>query len=341
MGGTSMTNLAGATLLITGASGFTGRHACTHFSQKGMHVVALTRDKAAWEAQGIEGTALYCDLSNEQGIRDAVARVQPDYVLHLAGQNAVRSSWQEPLHTVQVNMLGTLYLLDALRACRSSRIIVVTSKLKSSLFELFTPMHPYGFSKGLQELAAYAWGSLFDLDVVLAEPSNLIGPGPSTGICSLLAQHAVEQERGCNKGAFTLHHGHSTRDYVDVRDAVSAYEQLFVAGARGVSYEIASGVQRTLVEVVKVLNACAAVDIEVKWQQDPAVGDGDAQIALDKASERISSREASKMLEEEQAAQQSSSKPPVRSAAVLGWRRSFSFEQSIQDIMAYHQERVR
>ena len=80
MGGTSMTNLAGATLLITGASGFTGRHACTHFSQKGMHVVALTRDKAAWEAQGIEGTALYCDLSNEQGIRDAVARVQPDYV---------------------------------------------------------------------------------------------------------------------------------------------------------------------------------------------------------------------------------------------------------------------
>lgn len=334
MDGALMSGLHGAKLLVTGGSGFTGRQACAHFVSKGMKVLAMTRQPKDWEREGLPGTPIYGDLNDGVQIRKAIKEVQPDYVLHLAGQNAVQMSWKEPLQTVQVNMIGTLHVLDALRECPRSRCVVVTSKLKSSLFEMFSPAHPYAFSKGLQELAAVAWSEMFDLDVILAEPSNLIGPGPSTGICSLLAQHAVKEELGIAVSPFLLHVSQSTRDYVDVRDAVLAYEMLLQHGEIGNAYEIASGTRRTLQDVVHAFDSQLKSRLSVSWQLPlPMSGPiADTSKGIVRGSNPTQANSASRTT--------AGGRSPL-SAADLGFQTSISFEQSIRDILNYYRKQMR
>lgn len=85
----------------------------------------------------------------------------------------------------------------------------------------------------------------------MAEPSNLIGPGPSTGFCSLLAQHIVRSEAAAVTGsaapaAFRLSSRHALRDFLDVRDAVRAYGFILDSGETGRIYRIDSGTEREL-----------------------------------------------------------------------------------------------
>lgn len=78
------------TLLITGASGFTGRHACLHFSALGYRVVAVVRKKVEFTP---EVEVISCDLTNKAAVFELIERVQPSYLLHLSGQNHVGISW--------------------------------------------------------------------------------------------------------------------------------------------------------------------------------------------------------------------------------------------------------
>ena len=100
-------------MLITGAAGFTGRHACIHFLEKGMRVVALVHQACPEFAADIE--VIVCDLLDANAVAAVIQQVKPDYVLHLAGANSVPASWRQPLQSLHVNVLGTLHVLDALR----------------------------------------------------------------------------------------------------------------------------------------------------------------------------------------------------------------------------------
>lgn len=253
-------------ILITGASGFTGGHACRYFAtEMGMRVAALVRKEENLPA--IDGVQYYsCDLHDEQRLRAIVKEIAPDYVLHLGGKNSVSESWEMPLTYLESNVMSTLYLLDALRFFPSCRILIVGSRLSFQLStSSYRSPHPYSLSKSLQKIVSRSWKELFGQSIILAEPSNLIGPGPSTGFCSLLARRVVQVEQGGTREPFRVSPRNDRRDFLDVRDAVEAYGLLLNKGVRGEVYPICSGTERSLEEVTKMILTISGSDLAVIW----------------------------------------------------------------------------
>jgi GDP-4-dehydro-6-deoxy-D-mannose reductase len=296
-------------LVVTGASGFTGRHACRHFSQKGWQVIAAASPRSApdfWRGSGAE-TGERCDLTDQRAVRALVAKYRPDAVLHLAAQNAVETSWRDPSDTLMRNLMATVHLLEAVRLeCPDCRMLAVGSVQRPSENRLMESENPYGFSKTLQFMAAKAWNRWYGMNILVAEPSNLIGPGGSAGICGKIARWAAEVEARGGGPPFRLSSLHEKRDFLDVRDAVAAYEILFLAGTPGSVYAIESGTYRTLEELKLAFEAEAHCKLE--WQ----IGNAPANVPVPRDTS------------------------PIR---LLGWQPKIPFHQSIRD--ALEEERRR
>ncbi|MEF2967943.1 NAD(P)-dependent oxidoreductase [Paenibacillus sp. M1] len=260
--------LRGKVILITGAGGFTGVHACRYFSSIGMRVAAVVRDASS--DREVSGAKYHsCDLLAPEQVKAVVKEIAPDYVLHLGGKNSVPESWDNPLLYMESNVLSLLYLLDALRAFPACRALIVGSRLSFRPgASFYRPHHPYGLSKSLQKIAALSWKELFGQDVMLAEPSNLIGPGRSTGFCSLLGRRIVREERGEGDSPFRVSSRDERRDFLDVRDAVRAYGFLLAKGNCGEVYQVCSGEEQTLEEVTMTMLQLAGSNLPVEWGEN-------------------------------------------------------------------------
>jgi GDP-4-dehydro-6-deoxy-D-mannose reductase len=319
--------MKGRRLLITGAAGFTGRHAVRFFSAEGAEVSAVIRrqtaDGASTSALFPEGVKVYvCDLSDRKAVAEMVKEAAPEAVLHLAGNNSVPESWRNPLLYMETNVMATLYLLEAMRSLPTSRILVAGSRLKYNLGTGEGPPHPYSLSKTLEELVSLAWGTLFKQPILLAEPCNLIGPGPSTGFCSLLAQHIVRSEvlaAGEELSPFKLSSRYALRDFLDVRDAIRAYDCILRRGANGTIYRIDSGKQRELGDIAEQLLSHSVASVPMDWGPDQTVPSvQDNELPQDKQDVPYGNPK----LEAE--------------VSSLGWRPEIKLAQSLTDIVEYY-----
>ncbi|MBP1310508.1 GDP-4-dehydro-6-deoxy-D-mannose reductase [Paenibacillus sp. 1182] len=311
-------------IVITGAAGYTGMHACRHFAKLGWEVAALTRTAASVSelillARDDENnspeaetrnciTPYVCDLLDKKRLGEVIRQIAPDYVLHLGGKNSVPESWQSPLLYMESNVLSTLYLLDVLRPFPKARIVVAGSRLKTALQAPYHPTHPYSLSKSLQEAVALSWGALFEQSVMLAEPCNLIGPGPSTGFCALLAGYIVQTERREGQSAtetvpFRVSSRHAQRDFLDVRDAVRAYGVLLEQGVPGRVYSVCTGRIVELGNIVERMVALAKTSIPIQW--------GD--VAESASTEAYRAKELEDM----------------------GWKPTIQLRQSLEDMIQY------
>ena len=261
--------LSNEKILITGASGFTGGHACNYFAgQLGMRVFALVRRQMnTVNPPNVHSNIQYihCDLGDLERLQALMKEIKPKYVLHLGGKNSVPESWDNPLIYMQTNLLYTFHLLEALRSVPYSRLLVVGSSLSGDLSRIHHSDHPYGLSKGLQKMAVLCWHRWFQQDVVVVEPSNLIGPGPSTGFCSLLAHYITSYEQGVETSPFQISSREDQRDFLDVRDAVTAYALLLLHGRSGEEYGVSSGVTRTLDEIATLMLSMTNDQIPILW----------------------------------------------------------------------------
>ncbi|MEK5550393.1 NAD-dependent epimerase/dehydratase family protein [Paenibacillus sp. FSL L8-0689] len=311
-------------IVITGAAGYTGMHACRHFAKLGWEVAALTRTAASVselilldrddENNSPEAetrnciTPYVCDLLDKKRLGEVIRQIAPDYVLHLGGKNSVPESWESPLLYMESNVLSTLYLLDVLRPFPKARIVVAGSRLKTALQAPYHPTHPYSLSKSLQEAVALSWGALFEQSVMLAEPCNLIGPGPSTGFCALLAGYIVQTERREGQSAtetvpFRVSSRHAQRDFLDVRDAVRAYGVLLEQGVPGRVYSVCTGRIVELGNIVERMVALAKTSIPIQW--------GD--VAESASTEAYRAKELEDM----------------------GWKPTIQLRQSLEDMIQY------
>jgi GDP-4-dehydro-6-deoxy-D-mannose reductase len=251
------------TLMITGASGFTGLHACQHFLRKGFDVIGVTRSASISDSIRTE----HCDLTDKEAARELTEKIKPQYLLHLAGQNHAGQSWHDPAASIETNTMATLYVLEALRtAAPGCKSVIVGSALQFNPNDLSALTHPYSLSKTLQVLVARSWEKLYNMHIVIAKPSNLIGPGFSNGVCSILAGKIADMELGKTERILEVTNLQAQRDFVDVRDAVSAYETLLQKGKSGKLYEIASGRSRSLGEITNVLKTLTDVAFEVRTE---------------------------------------------------------------------------
>lgn len=254
-------------LIITGATGFTGIHACRYFQQAGYEVIGVSRQPSKIENNQVHFES--CDLTNKEELTDLIQRNKPDKVLHLAGQNHVPSSWSNPIASLETNTISTAYLLEAIRQqTPNCKVLVVGSALQFDVNDITTLDHPYSLSKTLQVLVAQSWELLYEMNIVIAKPSNLIGPGKSNGVCSILARKVAEMEFLGAEKVLAVKNLLAQRDFLDVRDAVCGYEILFKKGQSGSVHEMNSGLPRYLKEITSSLQAISTINFTVESVED-------------------------------------------------------------------------
>ncbi|MGG4469792.1 NAD-dependent epimerase/dehydratase family protein [Paenibacillus alvei] len=251
------------TILITGASGFTGIHACRFFAEKGYHVYGAAKNPNSL-IPGIK-QLLLCDLANEQDVDKLIETCKPDYLLHLAGQNHVGDSWDNPVKTLEINALSTAYLLQAAANHRPDcKILIVGSALQTNPQDISAIPHPYSLSKTIQTMIALSWANLYDMDIRVAKPTNLIGPGNSNGVCAIFIKNILEALKDGRTPVIKVQNINATRDFIDVRDVVSAYEYILLKGSKNEVYDITTGVSQSLGNVLAHLEQLTGRTIDIK-----------------------------------------------------------------------------
>jgi GDP-4-dehydro-6-deoxy-D-mannose reductase len=248
-------------VLITGASGFAGRHLVAACQAGGDEVSTAPPSRVA-------------DLRDAEAAAGVVAAARPDVVYHLAAQAHVGRSWEDPATTLHGNLAMTLSMLEAVRAQAPSAVFLLVGsseeygpplQVPTTEDELLRPANPYAVSKASCDLLGGLYAGAHGLRVVRARAFNHSGPGqePVYAIASFARQVAL----GGDPVRVVTGNADTRRDYTDVRDVVRAYRLLAAHGEPGI-FNICSGVSFSAREVVAALGRVAGV--EVIHEVDPA-----------------------------------------------------------------------
>lgn len=267
------------TVLVTGASGFVGRHLLPCFADRGAHVIALAERAPTPVEPGAPVETEVADIRDYEALARVLRRVRPRWIVHLAGQSSAALSFREPRETFAINAAGTLQLLEAVRAeAKDARVLLVgTSEAYGPQPEgtrageetPFRPVSPYALSKTVADVAGEAYGRAHGLDLVRTRSFSHLGPGQA-GHFALpgFARQIAEAEAGVGEAVLRVGNLDVVRDLTDVRDVVDAYWRLCEHGRSGVAYNVCSGRGVRLADVVQALAGRARVGMRVEI--DPA-----------------------------------------------------------------------
>jgi len=251
--------------LVSGARGFVGSWLTAHLVESGDDVVGIDH-----EVEITEGDA----------VRAVMVEAAPDIVYHLAALTNVGRSWTDPEEVFRVNAIGTLYVLEAARACpRPPRVLIISSaevygavpeeRLPVTEDAPLAPVTPYAASKVAAEYLGVQAYLAYGLPVLRVRPFNHVGPGQSSGfVVSALAERIVQARRS---GAASIMVGNLTprRDLTDVRDVVRAYRLLAERGVPGEVYNVCSGRDIAIADVAMQLQKLAGT--ELLLELDPSL----------------------------------------------------------------------
>ena len=252
-------------LLATGRSGFVGETLA--------HLLATTAHGQRWTLTEI---AAGLDLRDLAATRRLIEDARPEAVIHLAAQSAVPESFRDPEATLQINLVGTLHLLQALDAVGfKGRLLYVgtgevyglvpESELPVTEARIPRPRNPYAVSKLAAESLCWQWHASSGMDVVLARPFNHIGAGQSERFAvSDFARQVAEIKRGRRPPIVRVGNLDVTRDFTSVRDVIEAYLALLERGEAGETYNICSGVEHSLRALLEQLMALGGVDAQIE-----------------------------------------------------------------------------
>lgn len=268
--------------LITGIKGFAGSHLAELLLAKGYQVIGFdhTLDGAANIKHIRERLELCeCDLRTSARVNEVVSQTEPDEIYHLAAIAHVPTSYRDVRLTFDVNLYGTLNLLEAVKAIsRRIKILYVGSASEYGIVKKtqipisedvpLAPVDPYGVSKASADMLAYQYHKNFGLYIVRVRPFNHIGPRQSPDyVVSGFAKQIAEIEMGQKEPVITVGSLEARRDLTDVRDMVSAYWLAVREGRAGDAYNICSEKAFSIREILDRLLAMTSKKISVR--QDP------------------------------------------------------------------------
>jgi len=255
----------GNKILVTGASGFTGRYMVRRLKEQGNYVVGIGRSDSGADV------TLNCDLADAAKLKAVVNEVQPDKVVHLAAVSFVGHG--DPIDFYRINVVGTNNLLSALAglSITPSKVLIASSANIYGVPEVSeidesiapAPVNDYACSKLSMEFMAKTWKER--LPIVIVRPFNYTGVGQDERfLIPKMVGHFARREPVIELGNIDV-----SRDFSSVNDIVDAYNSLLnTPCVSGDVFNVCSGKSYSLLTVLEWMKGITGHDIDV--QVNPA-----------------------------------------------------------------------
>lgn len=311
-------------MLITGATGFAGSFLVEEYCARGWEVWGTTRGLERdldWLPEDVRLREV--ELLDGRGVDRLLAEARPDVVQHLAAHSSVSASWRDPMGTLQDNARAQFNVLEAaIRHAPGCRALVVgsadeygnVSPEENPVTEdhPLKPANPYALSKVVQDLMSLQYEHR-EVEVIRVRPFLQLGPRrPGTFVAGSFARQVAEIEAGRREAVIRVGNIGLARDFTDVRDVARAFFLLGEHGVEGTVYNVASGVARTLRDLLDGMLAEAGISVRIV--PDPALFRGDEPPLLVGDATRL--------------------------RVATGWEPRVSFSQSVRDTLQDWRARV-
>lgn len=313
--------------LITGITGFVGSHMAELLLSEGFEVHGLCRWRSRTEniehirkkIHLVEG-----DLLDAHSLQQLMMDVRPTHIFHLAAQSFVPASWTSPAVTLEINVVGSCNLFEAVRAAKLDPMIqiacsseeyglVYPSEVPIKETNPLRPLSPYGVSKLAMDYLGYQYFKSYGMKIVRTRGFNHTGPRRGEVFAeSSFAKQIADIEKGKKDPIIYVGNLEAERDYTDVRDMVKGYLLALEKGEPGEVYNICSGKAVKIKYVLETLISFSKVKVKVE-QDLSRLRPSDVPILLGDNSKFIKQ---------------------------TGWKPRINLEQTLKDLLNYWREQV-
>jgi len=236
-------------VLVTGGAGFIGSHVVDAYLAEGYKVVVVD-DLSTGRRSNLnpEATFYQVDIRSPE-IDSILEKERPDYINHHAAQMDVRRSVAEPLFDADVNILGSIHLLEIARKFGVQRIVYISTGgavygepvyLPCDEAHPIDPICQYGASKHTVEHYLYMYRQMYGLNFVVLRYPNVFGPRQDphgeAGVVAIFTGKMLAGEQAVVNGD-----GEQTRDYVYVGDCAAANVLALTTEKANTIYNLGSG----------------------------------------------------------------------------------------------------
>jgi len=314
--------------LITGITGFVGSHLAELLLNKGYIVYGIARWRS--DTRNIDHIKsklkiVEADLNDAHSLYNAIQKIKPDQIYHLAAQSFVPTSWIAPADTIKTNVIGTVNLFEAVRkagidpkiqvACSSEEYgLVKPEETPIKETNPLRPLSPYGVSKVAQDMLSFQYFKSYGLKIIVTRGFNHTGPRRGeVFVCSNFAKQIVKIEKGLREAKIKVGNLDAIRDFTDVRDMVRGYNLALEKGIPGERYNICSGKGYKIKEVLDMF--LEMTDKKIELENDPErMRPSDVPILIGDNS---------------------------RFREQTGWKPEIAFEKTLRDLLDYWRNQIK
>jgi len=289
--------------LVTGGAGFIGSNLVDLLMDEG-HDVAVLDDLSSGYPQNLRPDVEFfeCDVSDPHGVRGAAAEC--DVIFHLAASVGNTRSIEHARRDSEVNVLGTLAVLEAARSAGIGRVVLSSSagifgELKTLPIDEGHPQDPdspYGVSKLAAEKMCLVYNRLYGMKNVCLRYFNVYGRRQRYdaygNVIPIFAERILR-----DRPIVVFGDGGQTRDFVNVKDVARANYLAGIATDASGAFNLGSGTRVTINELARMMSEAAGRSVEVV-HSEPRPGDVRDSLATIGAAERAFGFEPSVGLDE-------------------------------------------
>jgi len=264
------------TVLVTGSEGFIGSHMVKFLQKKDWNVVGMHATEGNTPFPNLPNLQFeQCDLRNGQRITQILERHQPSLIFHLGAQSLPTVSWADPVRTFESNIMGSLYLFEAVRYMRKHPVVV--SACSSAEYgnvppsavpvreeQPLRPLHPYGISKLCLDWLAREYFADYNVPAVNIRLFNTTGPGKTSDAPSDFVRQLVKIKKGLQEPVIEVGNLKPHRAFLDVQDTVRGFYLAATKGKRGEAYNLCATRTHRIEEVLHTAIRLCGVRVEVR-----------------------------------------------------------------------------